>query len=244
MNMKLNPISLNQLRVAELAQFNTEVSGIVAEKSVAIPELKPFSDKYNTEVAGISQYLATMRGSEHSEVISNEDRLRDGGITAIFQLGDAFSHIPGIPAYDAANNVLRFMEHYGRDLGRRDDAAETSLITALVNEVESNQALLQDFSTLNALPALKQIKKSNLKVAALLQQRSQEESDKAGNYITSNRKQIVAAYRKLENAINLFAEDSDNEAYTQLIGQLNNRIAYYQNLVNTHKNDTQAPSAN
>lgn len=246
MNMKLNSIPLNRLRVAELVQFNTEVSGIVTEKSAAIPELKSFSDKYNADVAGITQYLATVRGSELSDRIGAEDGLRDGGITAIFKLGDAFSHIPGIPAFDAANNVLRFMEHYGRDLIAKDDAEETAQITAMIGAVETNPALLQDFTTLNAIPALNQIKTANLNVASLLQQRSQEETEKVGKYVSSNRKQIVAAYRKLEKAINLFAEDSSNEAYAQLIGQLNNRIAYYQSLADAHKDDPEAsgPSAN
>jgi hypothetical protein len=243
MEKKLKSVSLHFLRVAELVQFNTEVSGIIMTKNVDIPELKPFSDKFNAEIAGITQYLATVRGSEHSDKIGNEDSLRDGGITAIFKLGDAFSHIPGIPAYDAANNVLRFMEHYGRDLISKDDAEETAQITAMVEAVETNPALLLDFTTLNAIPALNQIKTANLNVASLLQQRSQEETEKVGKYVSSNRKQIIAAYRKLEKAINLFAEDSTNEAYTQLIGQLNNRITYYQNLVNTHKDDPDTPDA-
>ncbi|MDP4270939.1 MAG: DUF6261 family protein [Bacteroidota bacterium] len=243
MEKKLKPVPLHFLRVAELVQFNTEVSGIVTEKSSVIPELKPFSDKYNADVAGITKYLATVRGNEHSESIGNEDSLRDGGLTAIFKLGDAFSHIPGIPAYEAANNVLRFMEHYGRDLIHKDDAEETAQITALVDAVETTPALLQDFTTINALPALNQIKTANINVASLLQERSQEETEKVGKYVSSNRKQIVAAYRKLEKAINLFAEDSTNEAYTQLIGQLNNRIAYYQSLADAHKDDPETPDA-
>ena len=172
--------------------------------------------------------------------------MRDGGITAIFKLGDAFSHIPGIPSYEAANNVLRFMDHYGRDLVNRDDAEETALITALVEKVETTPSLQQDFTAINAMPALTQAKTANLKVASLLQQRSIEEAEKVGNFVSSNRKQIVAAYRKLEKAINLFAEDSTDEAYTQLIGQLNNRITYYQNLSDAHKDDPapSAPSAN
>ena len=139
------------------------------------------------------------------------------------------------PKRQAAMKIKSAVEQYGSSLYKLNYLAETTTLTNLVHDLESDHELAEAVNILGLKPLVDEIKTSNKLFDEKYLERVEEMSEVPEESAVDLRKKATGHYRDLVDIIGAHVLLSGPERYQSLINKLNELIEKYNEMIATHK---------
>lgn len=188
---------------------------------------------FKAAIAAEDKVLKVPRKSVLTVQIECWDGVRDGLFTAGRQVASAYSKHPDTEMSDAADEVLRIYSEYGIDSNMQLNR-ETGMLTNFITDIEEKAASAA--ATLSLTKLFADLKEANEKVADLMYERLEKDTNSEKALLEKARKVTDAAYAELVRYVNALAVIEGEDEYADFIDNVNKQVMYYkQHVLNTGK---------
>lgn len=170
------------------------------------------------------------RKSEKTKVLGELDKVRAGCTIGMRETLRIFSvHHVDEDIKQKAQLLLEVFLHYGTRIDKNNYQEETAIISSLVSDIESDDNLLAIVHELHLTKWFETLKAKNAEFAQLYVERDLEASDRPQEKLADVRSEGEAAYKKVVNKLNAYAE-IEGGIYNEIIADLNSHIERYKPL--------------
>lgn len=222
---------LIKFRISELLQFINDVLGICQkhdlEKLMIAPKVEAL--KADTEV--LDAAFKVSPGSSISEQIEKLDERRDDCLTGIKTCAEGFSYHYDPDMVQAAGYILDSFKTYGKNIARLNYPSETSTISSLTRDWESNPKYNAALIKLNLLVWARELRTINTEFNTVYLSRVSEAAEETNVVATKYKYTVMGSYQGLVNRIDARAELDEEGQYLLLINELNTLIDKYNAII-------------
>lgn len=231
------------LRNAEFLQFHKDVAGMVFRN---YPATLNVQQKYDALVAKLEEVEALFKkvmGSDITAELMAIDERRDNAIIGISQLVLAYTYHYDEGLRQHAGLLQDNLKLYGNSIARMNYQAETTTITALINDWNTKQPLADAITALGLSPWTLELAAANNLFNTRYLDRTQEISAADPASLNVKRAEVNETYYALRDRINALhtLADTTPSPYTSVITQVNTLIDQYSHLVRSRGNHTASP---
>ena len=230
-------INYRKLRVSEFIQFLKDVIYICKnnDPEKLNPRLKPLEESVNTLDAVFKK-----RGSDLTKEVARLDDRRDNAFLCFSAMTRAYGYHFDEAKVNAAEKIEALLDRYGDSIEKLSYQAETTNLSNLVGELESDAELAVAVNTLGLQPLVEEIKTSNKLFHEMYLARARKKSEGPEESAVGMRKAAIVDYFKLVNRIKAHVEISGPDTYKELIRHLNEVIDKYNETVAFRTGDEEA----
>jgi hypothetical protein len=239
----INAIHLSSLRNAEYLQFQKDILGIVGRNSPATLNVQQRFDTTHSKLTEMESLFKKVMASEITADLLALDERRDKAITGISQVVMGYTYHYDEALRKAAEHLDINIKLYGTAIARMNYQAETTTITALLNDWNTKPELTNAAATLGLGNWKEELENANHLFNSRYLDRTQEMGAANPDSLKSKRGEMNEAYYGLRDRIDALhtLADAEPSAYTLVIGQLNALIEQYNNLIAGRGNNTAPP---
>jgi hypothetical protein len=230
----IKKFKMMHLRNAEHTQFTVDADSIFgthrAEEPTLAPAYRDFSSLRQKEETAMAIESGNSKVKEKNVAEHYRDRLHG----KLFNSVKAILYDDADPLFDAAQRVMAVIQDTGNPT-RVSESAESAMLTALGNKLEPYRG---DLEAIGALPHLEKLLETNRQFIQLENEcRELVANKKLGNNpsVSTIRKQIDPAYRKIVDTLNVFIRLNGEDNYKTLIADLNTLTDKYDALLTARK---------
>jgi hypothetical protein len=230
------------LRVNEFIQFLKDVISICKNNDAAKLKIDTRLMPLEENVNSLEGIFKKERGSDLTKEITELDERRDQAFVSFTQFIEAYMNHFDSTKFEAAEKINRVIEKYGYSIARLNYQAETTTLTNLVNDLESEPDLAVAVNTLDLQPLIDEIKTANTLFNEKYLERIREKAQVAEGNTIELRKESEIAFRKLIDLIEAWIEVSGADSYQNLVNQLNELIEKYNQTLSLRSGDEETES--
>lgn len=227
MTVKLNRLTLNNLRNNEYVIFVNQMAQIAAKHQPETLHLTKSFQKLNAALPSLAKIKAQETGSALSNQLHDLDTERDTLFNAIVAQVKTLGKI-SLPALKPHVIVLKnFLDKHGRDIAKAGLNAETQRLSDFLAEYDTTPEVKTAVTGLNMKLLFDQLLIVNNNFAALFLQRTEEDAaiEKVNaRAIRFETDQTLIAFL---DAIEFCSAEYDDKDYSPLANELNDLITYY-----------------
>ena len=230
-------INYHKLRVSEFIQFLKDVINICKgnDPEKLNPRLKSLEENVNSLDAVFKK-----RGSDLTKEIAMLDDRRDNAFLCFSAMTRAYGYHFDDAKMNAAEKIEALLDRYGDSIEKLSYQAETTNLSNLVDELESDAELAVAVNTLELQPLVEEIKTSNRLFHEMYIARAKKKSEGPEESAVEMRKAAVVDYFNLLNRIKAHVELSGPDTYKELIKHLNEMIDKYNETIAFRMGDEEA----
>jgi hypothetical protein len=236
-------IDLLKLRNAEYLQFQNDVVGIVGRNSPANLNVQQRYDAMNSKLVEMESLFKKAMASEATAELLAIDERRDKAIVGISQLVSGYTYHYDESLRKAATHLNTNLKLYGAGIAKMNYQAETTTITALLNDWNTKPELTYAATTLGLNAWKEELQNANHLFNSRYLDRTQEMGNANPESLKSKRGEMNEAYYSLRDRIDALHTITETEpsAYTPVISQLNALIDEYNQTIARRGNSTETP---
>ncbi len=234
-------IPIYSLRYTESVQYFNDVLSLCSNHD-------PQALKITAEVAALETSVNRLNEGSRPEMadgLTSElvelDTRRDRAIVCLRMMAEAYTNHYLPEKRQAGASLLNTIDKFGGPVSRLNYQAETSTLTSLGSELQTNATLVAQVEELGLSGLVDELVESNVAFNARYIDRV--EADAADNGVAM--KQLILdamkAYRVLLSHITAHATLTPGETYSKLIDQINELIDKYLHLIASRKRENEDP---
>jgi hypothetical protein len=239
----IHAINLMLLRNAEYLQFQKDILGIAGRNSPATLNVQQRFDAMNNKLAEMEGLFKKVMASEITAELLALDERRDNAVNGISQLVLAYTYHYDETLRKAAGHLDTNLKLYGAGIARMNYQAETTTITAILNDWNTKPELTNAAASLGLGNWMAELENANHLFNSRYLDRTQEVGNANPDSLRSKRVEMNEAYYGLRDRIDALHTLADIEpsAYTPVINQLNVLIDEYNQTIARRGNGTATP---
>jgi len=229
----ITSLNLANLRNAEFLQFCALVSGLVVAND-------PFNLKFPAQHTLFKSRLDETTGLFKLEKVSPAtqelvllDERRDRAMNGLTDLISGYCNHFDAEIAQAANLLAVNLNLYGAGVSRLNTQAETSTISGIVNDWETNAGLAAAIAKLGLTGWVAELKTANQLFEQKYLQRTQEYGAANPDTLKAKREEATAAYYELRKFIDSNSVIKPSASREKLISELNALIGQYSELISS-----------
>ncbi len=225
--MEIQKISFGQFRAAEHVQFGTEICELIDEApgKEQLPQYETYKRLHGEEQKIFKKTAAAALTPE----LVQADRMRDKHTTGFFLAIESAQHHYLPEQEKAADRLAGLLKPY-KGVVKYTYNAQTASLTRMAAELQKTAAAA-DIDLLGLAGWVIQIDTDNNNFARLMMLRSTDNLDKEEGTMTEIRSRVDAAYFDMVKHINALIVVNGQDAYTEPVKLINERIDYYKRTV-------------
>lgn len=223
--------NLNKLRISELLQFIMDVLGICQKYDPEKLLIAPKVEALKADNKVLDAAFKVSPGSSISEQIETLDERRDDCLIGIRTCAVGFSHHYDSEMAQAGLYVLDSFRTYGKNIARLNYPSETSTVSSLTSDWESNAKYNTALIKLNLLVWARELRSINTEFNDVYLSRVTEKAGEPSVVATEYKHTVMGSYQGLVTRINARAEVDEDGQYLLLINELNELIDKYNTIV-------------
>lgn len=219
--MKVEKLSLQELRNAAHCQFHTDFIGTVSKYSADALNIRDSFMEYQSACQMEVEAWAAIAKSASTQEIVDADHARDITLRGfISQVRSNLNHFDE-SIRGCARRVLMILDESG-NMGTRPCDEESVQITALITNLRTN--CTHDLERLCLTTWIDQLESQNAQFIDIETSRNSEEANRTELSMKQAREQVDAAYQKMVERINALIVIAGEESYREFAKEVNARI--------------------
>lgn len=231
----INTINYQKLWVSEFILFLKHLISVCRKHAPAELNIDDRLTPLEKIVNRLDDVFQKRQKSDLTNEIASLDERRDTAIISLTWFIQAYLNYFEETKCQAAMKIKTAVEQYGSSLYKLNYLAETTTLTNLVHDLESDNELAEAVNILGLKPLVDEIKTSNKLFDEKYLERVEEMSKVPDESAVDLRKKATAHYRDLVDIIGAHVLLSGPERYQSLINKLNELIEKYNEMISTHK---------
>lgn len=169
-------------------------------------------------------------GSNISPEIAFQDVRRDRAIVGIRTVAEGFTSHYDDAKKQAGLGIVLAIDHYGTRISAQNYVEETTIIRAIVNDLETQPALINHLNLLGIQDWVQEMKASNNTFQSLYENRINETASQITS-LETYRLDCQVAYRTLVSHINSHEILNPSDNINLLVSRINQTILQYNQIV-------------
>jgi hypothetical protein len=226
-------IDLVKLRNAEFLTFVATYSEIVAVNDPAKLNVATQHAAFKLKLDEMSELFKRERSSIFTQALVLLDERRDDAITGFATVINGFCYHFDAETKQAARLLNESLILYGVGIARLNLQAETSTISGIVHDWETQPYLSAAITRLGLSDWVAELKTANQLFDQKYLERTREYGAANPSTMKGKREEMTVAYYELRKFIEANSIINPGAAYDKLIGELNALIVQYNLLLNT-----------
>jgi len=227
MTVKLNRLTLNNLRNSEYVIFVNQISQIAANHQPETLHLTKSFQKLNAALPLLAKIKTQDTGSPLSNQLHDLDTERDTLFNAIVAQVRTMGKL-SLPALKPHVAVLKnFLDKHGRDIAKAGLNAETQRLADFLADYDATPEVKAAVTALNIKLLFDQLLVVNNQFAALFMQRTEEDAATEKMNVRAIRFDADKTLAAFLDAIEFCSAEYDTLNYAPLANELNDLITYY-----------------
>ena len=228
---KIKTINLSALLVASHYEYHRAVYGLITTATPAALHIEQLAPKYLTGLETELDIINRNRNLTNTGLLSDIDVERDAYLSRLFGQIDVCARSP-IAAEKAAGAELRRIVAPYRGISANEYTKQTGQIRGLLRDLATDEAVgLVD--TINAGAIIQQLRQSNNRFSAAMEQRITTEATRTNTDINTNQQRVVVddLYREIITIAGAFAVATPTTATDAFVDGLNALIDQYKRVI-------------
>ncbi len=156
------PVKMKEFRNKECNQFFADTVSIYKAFDLNALKLNVFVSQLEAKNALLTQLFEIAKKNENTETIESLDERRDRAIVGIRKVADGFSTYFEAGKEDAGKLILTHIDKYGSQISKMNYLAETTAITSVVNDLETDAAVKAAVTLFNLTAWVGELKQANI----------------------------------------------------------------------------------
>jgi len=228
----INAITFQNLRNAELLQFNNDTLGIVKDND---PAALKITDQYNT-LQTVNDTLKVLFVTDRSNPITQEiigiNLRRDNAINGIIGNAQSLTYHFDETTNIAAKVLSDYFSTYGGGIAKQNNVSETATLSNIVTDLTDKPNLSAAVATLQLSDWILELDTSNTLFNKKYLARTQEYAAANTDTMKAKRLEAANAFYDLRDNINAyFTINKGAEPFAKVTNELNALIAQYNTLL-------------
>jgi hypothetical protein len=220
-------INYRRLWVSEFIQFLKDVISICTLSDPVRLNINSRLKPLEESVKELDAVFKKERGSDLTDEVATLDDRRDKAFLCLSMMIKAYGYHFDEAKLAAAEKIDALLDRYGTSIHKLNYQAETTTVSNLVNDLESDAELSVAVSTLELQPLVDELKTSNRLFHEKYIARAREVSQASEDSAVELRKTAIVQYLSLVDLIEAYVEISGPDNYQELIKHLNEVIEKY-----------------
>lgn len=185
------------------------------------------TEAFEKALKNYDDVLVLERGNTLSEKINQADLDRDLALRSLLSVIRNYTSFPNPEKADAANQLLRQIEKYGKRIDKLPYLQESGVLNNLLQDLELKENA-DAIKTLQLDDWVKVLKESNARFDELFMSRETDNSTKASGQVKEARQALQEEFERLVTVINGYELVYGTGVYGTLVDKINEAIDYAQ----------------
>jgi hypothetical protein len=218
-------------RNKECIQYLKDVVSIYSAFDLTALKLKTFVDQLEARNTLLEELFEIAKKSEKTETLESIDERRDRAIVGIRKVADGFSTYFEADKETAGKLVITHIDKYGKNLYRLNYLAETTALTSVVNDLDTDTAAKAAVTLLGLTAWVAELKDANIDFNTLYLARNTDLANQPDQNLLTARLESYPVFDLLMEKTASYYSAFGNPEYKTIIDQMNEITLKYNETV-------------
>ena len=233
-------INFYYLWVSEFIQFLKDLISICRNSDAAGLHIEVLLGSIEESIHKLELLLRREEGSDLTKEIAELDERRDKALVTLVTLTKGFTtHFEEAKSL-AAEKIITVIDKYGSSIYDLNYRAETTILSNLVRDLESDAEAAVAVNTLELKPVVDEIKTANTQFNEKYLARIDERSEMPNENTVELRKTAISQYRGLVGLLEGYMMAYGPDKYLEVVNKLNELIDKYSETITSRREKGEA----